>query len=125
MSNTHPTLSERSKIETYLELGYSIRAIGKRMQRSGGAKSKLKDAIQEKLEKTWYPEQIVGRLYPSKLSFKSIYRWMYSGLLAMPLTVLRQKGKQQMSCGIRDRFNFGMPISKRPKEVRKQEIFDH
>lgn len=158
MSYTHLTISERSKIETYLELGYSIRAIAKRIQRSPstisrelrrhpnctveeaqlryqanksncGAKSKLtdelKETIQEKLEKTWSPEQIVGRLYPSKLSFKSIYRWMYSGLLAMPLTVLRQKGKRQKPRETRGRFNIGTPISKRPKEVRKRETFGH
>ncbi|MER1985805.1 MAG: helix-turn-helix domain-containing protein [Solibacillus sp.] len=33
MNYTHLTLSERSKIENYLELGYSIRAIAKRIHR--------------------------------------------------------------------------------------------
>lgn len=32
----------------------------------------LKD-IQDKLERTWSPEQIVGRDYQGKISFKSIY----------------------------------------------------
>ncbi|MER1987255.1 MAG: helix-turn-helix domain-containing protein [Solibacillus sp.] len=34
MSYTQLTISERSKIETYLELGYSIRAIAKPIHRS-------------------------------------------------------------------------------------------
>lgn len=124
MSYPHLTISERSKIETYLELGYSIRAIAKRIHRSSstisrelrrhlnctveeaqiryqenksncGAKLKLtveiKDVVQEKLGETWSPKQIVGRLYAGKLSFKSIYRWIYNGLLEVPVTVLRQK----------------------------------
>lgn len=74
---------------------------------------------------TWSPEQIVGRLYQGKLSFKSIYRWIYNGLLEVPLTVLRQKGKRQKPRETRGRFNIGTPISKRPKEVRKREIFGH
>lgn len=158
MSYTHLTITERSKIETYLELGYSIRKIAGFLKRSPstisrelnrhehyspekaqnlyqankskcGAKSKftteLKEAVQEKLGKTWSPEQIVGRLYPGKLSFKSIYRWIYQGLLEVPVTVLRQKGKRQKPCETRGRFNIGTPISKRPKEVRKRETFGH
>lgn len=158
MSYTHLTISERSKIETYLELGYSIRQIANFIKRSPstisrelrrhtncspeeaqtryqvnksncGAKSKLthvlKEAVQEKLGETWSPEQIVGRLYPGKLSFKSIYRWIYNGLLEVPLTVLRQKGKRQKPRETRGRFNIGTSISKRPKEVRKRETFGH
>lgn len=40
MSYTHLTLSKRSKIETFLELGHSIRAIADRMQRSPSTISK-------------------------------------------------------------------------------------
>ena len=158
MSYYHLTISERSKIETYLELGYSIRAIAKRIHRAPstisrelrrhqnctaeeaqiryqvnksncGAKRKLTDdlkkAVQEKLGKTWSPEQIVGRLYAGKLSFKSIYRWIYEGLLEVPLTMLRQKGKRRKLRETRGRFNIGTPISKRPLEVRKRETFGH
>jgi len=158
MSYTHLTICERSEIETYLELGFSIRTIAKKMDRNPstisrellrhpnctaeeaqaryqanksncGAKLKLtdelKETVQEKLGETWSPEQIVGRLYPGKLSFKSIYRWIYAGLLEVPLTVLRQKGKRQNPRETRGRFNIGIPISKRPKEVRKRETFGH
>ena len=34
MSYTHLTISERAKIETYLDLGYSIRRIALRLKRS-------------------------------------------------------------------------------------------
>ena len=158
MSYTHLTISERSKIETYLELGYSIRQIADRLKRNPstisrelrrhtnysseeaqtryqinksncGAKSKLtselKEVVQKKLDETWSPEQIVGRLYQGKLSFKSIYRWIYNGLLEVPVSVLRQKGKRQKPRETRGRFNIGTPISKRPKKVRKRETFGH
>lgn len=158
MSYTHLTISERSKIETYLELGHSISQMANFIKRSPstisrelrqhtncspeeaqsryqvnksrcGAKAELtpelKEAIQEKLGETWSPEQIVGRLYQGKLSFKSIYRWLYNGLLEVPISVLRQKGKRQKSHETKGRFNIGTPISKRPKEVRKREAFGH
>lgn len=158
MSYTHLTISERAKIETLLELGYSIRkianqlnrqpsTISRELKRNGdctveeaharyrsnkshcGAKSKctpeLKETVQEKLRDTWSPEQIVGRLYQGQLSFKTIYRWIYDGLLEVPMTVLRQKGKRQKPRETRGRFNIGTSISKRPKEVRKRETFGH
>ncbi|MFB5085741.1 IS30 family transposase [Psychrobacillus sp. PGGUH221] len=158
MSYTHLTISERAKIEAYLDLGYSIRRIAKLLDRQPstisrelkrhenctaeeahiryqlnksncGAKSKftpeLKEAVQEKLLDTWSPEQIVGRLYKGRLSFKTIYRWIYDGLVEVPMSVLRQKGKRQKPRETRGRFNIGTPISKRPKEVRKRETFGH
>ncbi len=60
-----------------------------------------------------------------KLSFKTIYRWIYDGLLEVPLTVLRQKGTRQKPREKRGRFNIGTPISKRPNEARKRETFGH
>ena len=158
MSYTHFTIAERSKIETLLDLGFSIRRIAQTLGRAPssvsrelnrnpnyrcdqaqtryekkkancGAKSKLtpedKNKIQEKLDLTWSPEQIAGRLFQGKLSFKTIYRWIYSGLLQVPLSVLRQKGKRQKPKETRGRFNIGTSISKRPKEVKKRTTFGH
>ena len=158
MSYTHLTIYERMKIETLRELGYSIRAVAKQLNRhrstilsevkrhvncivekaqgrykankgNCSAKSKLtpelKEAVQEKLDETWSPEQIIGRLYQGKLSFKRIYRWIYNGLLEVSVTVLRQKGKRQKPHETRCRFNIGTPISKRSKDVRKRETFGH
>ena len=158
MSYTHFTIIERSKIEAYLELKYSIREIGRKLGRHPssisrelkrnpdykaekaqenykkrkaccGAQAKfspaLKIILQEKLNQTWSPEQIVGRLFPGSLSFKTIYRWLYAGLLELPLAVLRQKGKRQQPKETRGRFNVGTSISERPREVRKRSSFGH
>ena len=158
MSYTHFTIAERSKIETLLELGFSIRRIAHKLGRAPssisrelkrnpnytcekaqeryvqkkakcGAKVKLtpknKEIIQEKLNDTWSPEQIIGRLFRGTLSFKTIYRWIYLDLLNVPLSVLRQKGKQQNPKETRGRFNVGTPISKRPSEVKKRTTFGH
>ena len=158
MSYIHFTIAERSKIETLLELGFSIRRIAHKLGRAPssvsrelkrnpnykcdqaqeryqqrkaqcGAKVKLttknKEIIQEKLNQTWSPEQIVGRLFQGTLSFKTIYRWIYLRLLKVPLSVLRQKGKQQKPKETRGRFNVGTSISKRPSEVKKRLTFGH
>ena len=37
--------------------------------------------IQTKLELTWSHEQIVGRCYQNRLSFKTIYNWIYQGII--------------------------------------------
>jgi transposase, IS30 family len=85
--------------------------------------------IEEKLELTWSPEQIVGRLASSgeaTVSFKTIYRWLYQGLVGKgALHVLRHKGKSRRPKEIRGRFNVGKSIRQRPKEVRKRESFGH
>ena len=94
-----------------------------------GAKSKGTEetvaVVQQKLDETWSPEQIANRLFEGKLCFKTIYRWIYEGLILVPLTVLRQKGKRRKPQETRGRFTIGTPIAKRPKEVRKRETFGH
>lgn len=86
----------------------------------------LAEIINEKLNMTWSPEQIVGRLFQESISFKTIYRWIYQGLLVdQNLNVLRHKGKRQKPKETRGRFNVGTSITKRPKEIRKRETFGH
>lgn len=65
----------------------------------------LRDVIEEKLAATWSPEQIVGYLFQGQLSFKTIYRWLYSGKLRVTLQVFRQKGKRQAPRESRGRFS--------------------
>ena len=158
MSYTHLTTTERVKIETYLELGMSIRSIARRLGRQPstvsreirknpgytaeraqerytkskgncGAKTKLDDrmrrTIVERLRATWSPEQIVGRLFDGKIAFSTIYRWIYAGLIDVPVTVLRQKGKRRKPVETRGRINVGLTISDRPREVRTRETFGH
>jgi len=94
--------------------------------RIGKYTQELADVINKKLRLTWSPEQIVGRLFQGKLSFKTIYRWIYQGLLVdQDLTVLRQKGKRRKPQETRGRFNIGKSICKRPKEVRTRKTFGH
>ena len=83
----------------------------------------LETYIKEKLGEHWSPEQISGR--SQKVSFKSIYNWIYSGLIQTPLTVLRRKGKSRKPKETRGKFNIGTSISKRPKSVKNREEFGH
>ncbi|MGE9213570.1 IS30 family transposase [Exiguobacterium aurantiacum] len=158
MSYTYLTTAERVKIETYLELGMSIRSIARRLGRQPstvsreirrnpgykseraqeryvrakancGAKTKLDETMRRtiirKLRATWSPEQIVGRLFDGRIAFSTIYRWIYSGLIDVPTTALRQKGKRRKPVETRGRFNVGLSISKRPSEVRGRQTFGH
>lgn len=85
--------------------------------------------IEEKLQATWSPEQIVERLRQEGqriVCFKTMYRWLYSGrLVRAGFTVLRHKGKRQKPAETRGKFAIGKPISQRPKEVRSRETFGH
>jgi transposase, IS30 family len=86
----------------------------------------LANQIKEKLYLTWSPEQISCGLFKGSISFKTIYNWLYKGLLSIPdLLVLRQKGKRQKLRETRGRFNIGTSIQKRPKEIKKRETFVH
>ena len=93
--------------------------------RKGKATHELIRLIEEKLEATWSPEQIVGRLLSGKLCVKTIYRWIYSGVLRVNLTVLRHKGKRRKPVETRGRFRVGTSIHKRPKEVKNRQSIGH
>ena len=67
----------------------------------------------------------MGRDYQEKLSFKTIYNWIYEGILNVPLQVLRHKGKGRQPQETRGKFNIGRSISKRPKSVRNRQEFGH
>ncbi|WP_075643193.1 IS30 family transposase [Exiguobacterium indicum] len=159
MSYVHLTTSERVKIETYLELGFSMRKIAQHLGRQPstishelkrnpsynainaglryemqkkncGARTlfstSLGSCILSKLRETWSPEQIAGRLFHEQgPSYSTIYRWIYKGFIKSDLGVLRQKGKRQKPRETRGRFNIGLPISKRPSDVRGREPFGH
>ena len=159
MSYVHLTTSERVKIETYLELGFSVRKIAGHLGRQPstisrelkrnpyydascadqryverkkkcGARTKftLEKGVRilGKLRETWSPEQIAGRLFQEEgLSFKTIYRWIYTGLVEADSGLLRQKEKRQKPRETRGRFNVGLPISKRPSDVKERQTFGH
>lgn len=86
----------------------------------------LAECIEEVLYRTYSPEQIANTITKGILSFKTIYRWIYQGLLTnRNLTVLRHKGKRHKPKETRGRFHIGKTISKRPKEVQKRTTFGH
>ena len=65
----------------------------------------LKSMIEDRLCKTWSPEQIIGRELKGRLSFKTIYNWLYSNFLDVSLKVLRRKGKKAKTKETRGKFN--------------------
>ena len=60
-----------------------------------------------------------------KLSFKTIYNWLYKDFFDVSLDVLRRKGKAAKTKEKRGKFNIGKSISERPEEVKRKEVFGH
>lgn len=86
---------------------------------------KITAIIEEKLSATWSPEQIANTVTKSKLSFKTIYNWIYNGSLhGVNTQVLRHKGKRRKA-DKRSQFSMGISISERPKEVTHCQVFGH
>lgn len=83
------------------------------------------DVITEKLCLTWSPEQITNTVVLGKLSFKTIYNWIYQGKISVGEKVLRHKGKRHQPAEKRGKFAIGMSISERPKEVKSRQAFGH
>ena len=162
MSYSHLTITDRIKIETYLELGlkscqiasklgvhkstisrelsrckngYSAALVqeqydhrAKQKGRRSCLTPKLKKEIENCLRYSWSPEQICGRYQLEQkpmVAFKTIYNWLYTGLMDLDLSVLRRKGKTRQPKETRGTFRIGTSIAKRPKEVRNRETFGH
>ena len=162
MSYSHLTITDRIKIETYLELGLKPCQIASKLgvhkstisrelrrcqngysatlaqeqydhrAKQKGRKScltpKLKKEIEDGLKSSWSPEQICGRYQLEQkpmVAFKTIYNWLYAGLIDLDLSVLRRKGKTRQPKETRGTFRIGTSIAKRPKEVRNRETFGH
>ena len=87
--------------------------------------AELKNLIEDRLCKTWSPEQIAGRELKGRLSFKTIYNWLYSNFLDVSLNILRRKGRRTKTKETRGKFNIGKSIDDRPEEVKKKEVFGH
>jgi len=83
---------------------------------------KLKKKIEKGLKASWSPEQICGRYQLEQkpmVAFKTIYNWLYAGLIDLDLSVLRRKGKSRQPKETRGTFRIGTSIAKRPKEALK------
>lgn len=85
------------------------------------------DYIEDKLNKTWSPEQIAKTPCEIKMpSFKTIYRWLYQGYLVKGnVKVLRKKGKTRKRLGNGGKFTTGKSIRKRDKSVYKRREVGH
>lgn len=101
----------------------------KSFSKNKGRKTKmtsfLKFLIEDRINKSWSPEQIVGRYFQGVISFKTIYNWIYLNLLNIDLNALRFKGKSRYPKENRGKFNVGKSISNRPIQVKERSEFGH
>jgi IS30 family transposase len=114
--------------KTYHAETASRLAIRRQMNRKHSSKCTFarRVIIEEKLRLTWSPEQISNGLPDLKISFKTIYRWIYSGLINKgKLNLLRHKGKRRSPYETRGRFIYGPSIQNRPSEVKTRHTFGH
>ena len=81
--------------------------------------SELKNLIESKLCERWSPEQIVGPELKGKLSFKTIYNWLYKNFFDVS-----RKGKTAKTKETRGKFNIGKSISERLEEVKKKKFLN-
>lgn len=90
---------------------------------------KIKEYIEDKLNKNWSPEQIVNYKDVKPINFPStctIYHWIHLGLLnKITMQNLRRRGKFKRPSEKRGKFNIGKTIKKRPKEVYSRNAFGH
>jgi len=114
---THGYRAERAQ-EDYLKKRQNSKPHGK-------WNKELCAIVAEKLKATWSPEQISHTVTFGKLSFKTIYSWLYAGRLnGLTAEILRRKGKKR-TCKNLAFYARGTPIRKRPKEVYTRETFGH
>ena len=131
MGRHHSSISrelKRDNASTYIaessQQGYETRRT--RSKPVGKFTDSLAATIEEKLSETWSPEQIANTLLAGKLSFKTIYTWLYRGWLTHSnLEQLRQKGKRRKPIETRGRLAIGRTIADRPAEVKSREKFGH
>lgn len=93
------------------------------------------------LQHQWSPEEVSGRLKdennPIKISYSTIYRGIYSGLLETHklsnkergnVKHLRHKGKRRHKKGVKEtrgKFSISHPIEERPKEAKDRSVLGH
>jgi len=130
--NRHRSCIDREIRRNTVNTGYvgetAQTSYNTRRQRSkpkGKCTDDLIAVITEKLQATWSPEQIANTTTLGIVGFKTIYNWLYAGILST-ITVkdLRQKGKCRKA-EKRGKFSMETPISERPNEVKSRDTFGH
>ena len=94
----HSTISrELKRCDNEYESVYTQR--DKIKKSSSRRKSKADDnvtkSISEKLHKKWSPEQIANTVCKDIVFFKTIYNWLYSGIIDFDVSKLRRKRKSR------------------------------
>lgn len=103
--------------------GYIVRR--KRSKPKGKRTDALVEVLTNKLLATWSPEQIANTATEGIVSHKTIYNWLYAGVIpGITTRNLRHKGKRRKA-EKRGKFSMGVPISERPEEVKGRMIFGH
>lgn len=75
---------------------------------NGKYNEELVKIIEEKLSETWSPEQISNTVTLGRISFKTIYNWLYQGKLQNgDLKTLRQRGKRRKPAEKRGKLTVG------------------
>lgn len=77
---------------------------------------KFSQIILSSLQKTWSPERIIGREFSKQLSVKTIYNWIYKGLLPINKKFPRRKGKTSKSKETRGKFIVGLLFKREPRK---------
>ena len=121
MSYSHLTITDRIKIETYLELGLKpcqiASKLGVHKSTISRELSRCKNGYSAALAQEQYDhraKQKSGRYQLEQrpmVAFKTIYNWLYTGLIDLDLSVLRRKGKTRHPKETRGTFRIGTSIS--------------
>lgn len=82
--------------------------------------------LQDRLKRTWFPEQIIGREKKVvSCCVKTVYNWIKRGFLGDVNRYLRRKGKPPKTQEKRGKFLAGQSIHNRPAEIEIRETFGH
>ncbi|MGL6121275.1 MAG: IS30 family transposase [Fusobacteriaceae bacterium] len=114
--------------ENYVgEKGQTLYEINRRKSLPKGKyNDKIAKQIKIHLNLTWSPEQISNTVLKNIISFKTIYLWIYKGLIeSCSRKNLRHKGKRKKSSDKRGQFSKGKSIHERFQEVENQNVFGH
>jgi len=91
----------------------------------GKYEPEISKIIQEKLSQTWSPEQISNTVLLGKVSFKTIYNWIYNQKLEKAEKHLRHKGKNRQPEEKRGKIQIGNSIHDRAGSVNDRSEFGH
>lgn len=129
----HPsTITREIRRNSFTENYQADKAQTVSSQRAAAASTRTKlsqeliEIIEDKLMKTWSPEQISNTALKGLVSFKSIYRWIYEGKInSNNLAVLRHKGRRLKRAEKRGTFIHSVSISERSEQANNRSEFGH